>query len=158
MRGGLLMKLSKDRRHFLLKKIIEEHEVEKQEQLVELLNEQGLEVTQATVSRDIKELNLAKVPTSSGNLKYIVMMNKNLNTQYQKLQRKIQEVVEKIDCVDHLIVIRTLPGNAHVIGALLDEMQWEEMLGCVCGNDTCLIITRTVEDREQLYMRLLKKS
>lgn len=152
------MKQNKDRRHFFLKKIIEEHEVEKQEQLVELLNENGMEVTQATISRDIKELNLAKVPTKNGTLKYAFIVNKNINTQYQKLLRKIHEVVEKIDCVDHLVVIRTLPGNAHVIGALLDEMQWDEMMGCVCGNDTCLIIARTEEDTETLYKRLLKKS
>ena len=152
------MKLNKDRRHFFLKKIIEEHEVEKQEQLVELLNANGMEVTQATISRDIKELNLAKVPTKNGTLKYAFIVNKNINTQYQKLLRKIHEVVEKIDCVDHLVVIRTLPGNAHVIGALLDEMQWDEMMGCVCGNDTCLIIARTEEDTETLYKRLLKKS
>lgn len=152
------MKQTKDRRHFFLKKIIEEHEVEKQEQLVELLNANGMEVTQATVSRDIKELNLAKVPTENGRLKYAIIGNKNINTQYQKLLRKIQEVVEKIDCVDHLVVIRTLPGNAHVIGVLLDEMHWEEMMGCVCGNDTCLVITRTEEDTNTLYNRLIKKS
>ncbi len=152
------MKQTKDRRHFLLKKIIEEHEIEKQEQLVELLNANGMEVTQATISRDIKELNLAKVPTKNGNLKYALISNKNINTQYQRLLRKFQEVVEKIDCVDHLVVIRTLPGNAHVIGALLDEMQWEEMMGCVCGNDTCLIITRTEKDTNTIYNRLLKKS
>ena len=152
------MKQTKDRRHFLLKKIIEEHGNEKQEQLVAFLNEYGLEVTQATISRDIKELNLAKVPTKNGHLKYALISNISINTQYQKLLRKIQEVVEKIDCVDHLVVIRTLPGNAHVIGALLDEMQWEEMMGCVCGNDTCLIITRTEKDTNTIYNRLLKKS
>ena len=76
------MKQTKDRRHFLLKKIIEEHEIEKQEQLVELLNANGMEVTQATISRDIKELNLAKVPTKNGNLKYALISNKNINTQY----------------------------------------------------------------------------
>ena len=152
------MKQTKDRRHFLLKKIIEEHEIEKQEQLVEWLNVNGMEVTQATISRDIKELNLAKVPTKDGRLKYALINNKNINTQYHKLLRKIQEVVEKIDCVDHLVVIRTLPGNAHVIGALLDEMEWGEMMGCVCGNDTCLIITRTEEDTNTIYNRLLKRS
>ncbi len=60
----------------------------------------------------------------------------------------------KIDCVDQLMVIKTLPGNAHVIGVLFDELDWKEKIGCICGNDTCLIISQSKSDREILEERL----
>lgn len=148
------MKMTKERRQFLIKNIIKENEVETQEQLVELLNAQGMEITQATVSRDIKELHLAKVPGSEGKLKYKFIEGTNSISNFQKLQRKIQDVVVKIDCVNCMVLIKTLPGNAHVVGVLLDDMKWEEMLGCVCGNDTCLVICKTPEDATKLYERI----
>ena len=152
------MKITKNRRQYFLKKIINENEIETQEQLIHLLNKEGMNVTQATVSRDIKELNLVKMQTKEGKLVYRITDVNNLNTQFQKLQQKIQDVVEKVERINNLILLKTLPGNAHVIGVLLDEMQWEEMMGCICGNDTCLIITKTPEDMEVIYNRLFKKS
>ena len=118
------MKITKNRRQYFLKKIINENEIETQEQLIHLLNKEGMNVTQATVSRDIKELNLVKMQTKEGKLVYRITDVNNLNTQFQKLQQKIQDVVEKVERINNLILLKTLPGNAHVIGVLLDEMQW----------------------------------
>ncbi|WP_042353007.1 arginine repressor [Bacillus massiliigorillae] len=150
--------MSKERRQYFLKKLITEQEVETQEQLVMLLNEKGMDVTQATISRDIRELNLVKVPLTSGKFKYSFIAENNDHAQYKKLLKKTQEVVVKFDSVDNLIVLKTLPGNAHVIGVLLDNVNWDEMVGCVCGNDTCLIIARTKEDADIIYNRMTKTS
>ncbi len=155
---NLNMNMSKERRQYFLKKLITEQEVETQEQLVMLLNEKGMDVTQATISRDIRELNLVKVPLTSGKFKYSFIAENNDHAQYKKLLKKTQEVVVKFDSVDNLIVLKTLPGNAHVIGVLLDNVNWDEMVGCVCGNDTCLIIARTKEDADIIYNRMTKTS
>ena len=149
------MAISKEKRQFIIKKVIKENTVETQEQLVSLLKSLGMNVTQATISRDIKELNLIKVPGSEGRMKYKILEGNNRENHLQKLRRKIQDVVIKVDCVNNLILLKTLPGNAHVIGVLLDELKWDEMIGCVCGNDTCLIIVRSPEDVETICDRIL---
>jgi len=150
------MAISKEKRQFIIKKVIRENEVETQEQLVILLKELGMNVTQATISRDIKELHLIKVPGSEGRMKYQVLEGNSPDNHLEKLKRKIEDVVIKIDCVNHLILLKTLPGNAHVIGVLLDDLKWNEMIGCVCGNDTCLIISKSPEDAETIYERMLE--
>lgn len=150
------MAISKEKRQFIIKKVIRENEVETQEQLVILLKELGMNVTQATISRDIKELHLIKVPGSEGRMKYQVLEGNSPDNHLEKLKRKIEDVVIKIDCVNHLILLKTLPGNAHVIGVLLDDLKWNEMIGCVCGNDTCLIISKSPEDAETIYERILE--
>ena len=150
------MAISKEKRQFIIKKVIRENEVETQEQLVILLKELGMNVTQATITRDIKELHLIKVPGSEGRMKYQVLEGNSPDNHLEKLKRKIEDVVIKIDCVNHLILLKTLPGNAHVIGVLLDDLKWNEMIGCVCGNDTCLIISKSPEDAETIYERMLE--
>ncbi|MGM9924706.1 MAG: arginine repressor [Bacillus sp. (in: firmicutes)] len=150
--------MSKEKRQQLLKKLITEQEVNTQEQLVFLLNQHGLDVTQATISRDIRELNLVKVPLSSGKFKYSFIVENNNYSQYKKLLQKIEEVVVKIDSVENMIILKTLPGNAHVIGVILDTLDWKEMLGCLCGNDTCLIITHSEEEKKIIYNRLTRES
>lgn len=149
------MAISKEKRQLIIKKVITENEVETQEQLVSLLKALGLNVTQATISRDIKELHLIKVLGSAGKMKYQVLEGTKRENHLQKLKRKIEDVVIKIDCVNNLILLKTLPGNAHVIGVLLDDLKWDEMIGCVCGNDTCLIISKSQEDAQVLYERML---
>ncbi|MEH7456557.1 arginine repressor [Bacillus pseudomycoides] len=145
--------MKKEKRQRLIKQLVEEYEIDTQERLVELLAEQGVLVTQATISRDIRELNLIKVTSSNGLTIYKVFSEDNLQTD-MKLKKKLREVVVKVDYVDQLTVIKTLPGNAHVIGALLDSLDWKEKVGCICGNDTCLVISRSQSDRKILEERL----
>ncbi|MDC2865304.1 MULTISPECIES: arginine repressor [unclassified Bacillus (in: firmicutes)] len=145
--------MKKEKRQQLIKQLVRENEIDTQEKLVELLQERDVLVTQATVSRDIHELNLVKGASSKGVAIYKVFIEENQRTDIQ-LKKKIREVVEKIDYVEQLIVIKTLPGNAHVIGALLDSLDWKEKVGCICGNDTCLVISRSKVDREIIKDRL----
>lgn len=117
--------MKKEKRQRLIKQFVKEYEIDKQERLVELLAKKDVLVTQATVSRDIRELNLTKVPSQEGLMIYKVFSEEHLQTDI-KLKKKLREVVVKIDCVDQLMVIKTLPGNAHVIGVLFDELDWKE--------------------------------
>ena len=145
--------MKKEKRQLLIKQLVREYEIDTQEKLVELLEEHGVLVTQATISRDIRELNLIKVTSSRGLTIYKVFSEDSVQTD-MKLKKKLREVVVKVDYVDQLTVIKTLPGNAHVIGVLLDSLDWKEKVGCICGNDTCLVISRSQSDRKVLEERL----
>lgn len=146
--------MSKGQRQNIIRELVRKHEIETQEELVNLLFEKGISATQATISRDIKDLNLIKIPMNNGNFRYSLAGDINYRPQ-ERLHRTLVEVFEKIDRVGQLIVLKTSPGNAHVIGALLDQLDWDEMMGTVCGNDTCLIICRSEENAITIHDRLL---
>ncbi|MGX5586602.1 arginine repressor [Bacillus thuringiensis] len=145
--------MRKEKRQRLIKQAVREHEIDTQEKLVELLAKKGEIVTQATISRDIRELNIIKTVSSNGLTIYKNFTGDNIQTDMM-LKKKLGEVVVKIDYINQLTIIKTLPGNAHVIGVLLDSVDWREKVGCICGNDTCLVISRSQSDREILEERL----
>lgn len=144
--------MNKGQRHIKIREIIAENEIETQDELVERLKNLGYNVTQATVSRDIKELHLVKVPTASGRYKYSLPADQRFNP-YNKLKRLMLDAFVKIDTAGHFIVLKTLPGNAHAVGALIDHMEWGQIMGTICGDDTCLIICRTEEDTLEIKER-----
>ncbi|MBY0039826.1 arginine repressor [Bacillus cereus] len=145
--------MRKEKRQRLIKQAVREHEIDTQEKLVELLAKKGEFVTQATISRDIRELNIIKTVSSNGLTIYKNFTGDNIQTDMM-LKKKLGEVVVKIDYINQLTIIKTLPGNAHVIGVLLDSVDWKEKVGCICGNDTCLVISKSQSDREILEERL----
>ncbi|MEW9674579.1 transcriptional regulator ArgR [Lentibacillus sp. L22] len=134
--------MSKIQRHIKIRELITENEIETQDELVDRLKSLGYNVTQATVSRDIKDLHLVKVPTGKGLHKYSLPADQRFNP-LDKLKRLIVDAFVKIDHASHFIVLKTLPGNAHAIGVLIDNLDWEEIMGTICGDDTCLIICHT---------------
>ncbi|MEJ9176249.1 arginine repressor [Bacillus cereus] len=145
--------MRKEKRQKLIKQAVREHEIDTQEKLVELLAKKGEIVTQATISRDIRELNIIKTVSSNGLTIYKNFTGDSIQTDMM-LKKKLGEVVVKVDYINQLTIIKTLPGNAHVIGVLLDSLDWKEKVGCICGNDTCLIISKSQSDREVLEERL----
>lgn len=146
--------MSKIQRHIKIRELITEGEVETQDELVDHLKSLGYNVTQATVSRDIKELHLVKVPSVHGNYKYSLPADHRFNP-LDKLKRLIMDAFVKLENAGHFIVLKTLPGNAHAIGVLIDNLEWEEIMGTICGDDTCLIICRTEQDSDSIKNRFL---
>lgn len=138
------MRMTKGQRHIKIRELIGKKEIETQDDLVEELENAGFNVTQATVSRDIKELHLVKVPLSDGRYKYSLPADQRFNP-LQKLKRSLTDSFVGIDYSQNLIVMKTLPGNAQAVGALIDQLDWDEIMGSICGDDTCLIICRTGE-------------
>ncbi|KRG08718.1 transcriptional regulator AhrC/ArgR [Lederbergia galactosidilytica] len=136
--------MTKGQRHIKIRELIGKKEIETQDDLVEELENAGFNVTQATVSRDIKELHLVKVPLSDGRYKYSLPADQRFNP-LQKLKRSLTDSFVGIDYSQNLIVMKTLPGNAQAVGALIDQLDWDEIMGSICGDDTCLIICRTGE-------------
>lgn len=146
--------MSKSKRHIKIKEIIASSEIETQDELVTQLKNNGFNVTQATVSRDIKELQLVKIPSASGKYIYSLPTEQRFNS-LDKLKRHLLEAFVSIDSASHFIVLKTIPGNAQALGALIDELDWEEIMGTICGDDTCLIICRTEEKAKQVEARFI---
>ncbi|WP_088104735.1 transcriptional regulator AhrC/ArgR [Halalkalibacter urbisdiaboli] len=146
--------MNKGQRHIKIREIIANHEVETQDDLVEQLKRAGYNITQATVSRDIKELHLVKVPMIDGRYKYSLPADQRFNP-LQKLKRALMDSFVSIDRSENLIVMKTLPGNANAIGALIDNLDWEEIMGTICGDDTILIICKKKEDTPEITERFL---
>lgn len=147
--------VSKGQRHIKIREIIAENDIETQDELVDKLKSLGYNVTQATVSRDIKELHLVKVPMSDGRYKYSLPADQRFNP-LNKLKRLLMDSFVKLDMASHFIVLKTLPGNAQAVGVLIDNLDWDEILGTICGDDTCLIICRTEENAKDLKERFLE--
>ncbi|CAM3799489.1 transcriptional regulator AhrC/ArgR [Mesobacillus zeae] len=147
--------MNKGQRHIKIRELITNNDIETQDELVERLKSSGFNVTQATVSRDIKELHLVKVPLIDGRYKYSLPADQRFNP-LQKLKRALMDAFVRLDHAGHLLVIKTMPGNANAIGALIDNLDWEEILGTICGDDTILIICRNDQDTQTISARFLE--
>ena len=149
--------MKKGQRHIKIREYITNNHIETQEELVDILRSDGYNVTQATISRDIKELHLIKVPTENGNYKYSLPADRRFNP-LEKLKRLMQDSFVSLDKATHLLILKTLPGNANALGPLIDHLQWEEIIGTICGDDTILIICRTEDmthDIEKEFLKML---
>jgi len=147
--------MSKGQRHIRIRDIISSQEVETQDELVERLRSAGFNVTQATVSRDIKELHLVKVPLPDGRYKYSMPAEQKFNP-LQKLKRMLVDSYISIDQADHFIVLKTLSGHANAVAELIDNLPWEEIMGTISGDNTILIICRSKENTHEVTKRFME--
>ena len=125
--------------------IIQKNEVETQDELSALLEKDGFRVTQATVSRDIRELKLTKIPTAGGRQKYAVITDapENLSKKYERVLR---EGFLSMDMAQNILVIKTVSGMASAVCAAIDAMKMREIVGSIAGDDTIMCAIRTVND------------
>lgn len=133
--------------------IIEKQDIETQEELAEALRKRGIAVTQATVSRDIKELRLLKVLSTRGVYKYATA-DKAEHGLSDRLIRMLTDSVLSITSANNLIVVKTLSGSANVAGEALDSMHWPEVLGTLAGDNTILMIIRSNEEVPVIISRI----
>ncbi|MBP3655332.1 MAG: arginine repressor [Clostridia bacterium] len=142
----------KARRQALIREIIEAQCIQTQEELAQALSARGMLVTQATVSRDIKEMHLLKVLSDDGSYRYATMDKDDQGTN-DRLIRMLSDSVLDIASANNLIVIRTLPGSAHVAGEAVDSLRWPEVLGTIAGDNTILVIVRSNEEVDSVIRR-----
>ncbi|HBP63985.1 MAG TPA: arginine repressor [Desulfosporosinus sp.] len=135
----------KARRQMKVQEIITKEIIRTQEDLADRLRLTGFDVTQATVSRDIKEMGLIKVPSAGEDYRYAVPTEVHPTNLRDRLKRLLRETVVSINDTESLIVIRTIPGNAHALAAVLDNSNWEEVIGTVAGDDTILLVIKPKE-------------
>ncbi|MCI5480705.1 MAG: arginine repressor [Lachnospiraceae bacterium] len=135
----------KTARHAKIIEIINKNNIETQEELAKALNEAGFNVTQATVSRDIRELKLMKVSENGERQRYVVFQNKD-NWESDKYIRVLRDGFVSMDMAQNLLVIKTVSGMAMAVAAALDALKWNEIVGCIAGDDTVMCAIRTVDD------------
>src|SRR5690625_7987276 len=126
--------MSKIQRHIKIRELITENEIETQDELVDELKILGYNITQATVSRDIKELHLVKVPTADRKYTYSLPADQRFNP-LEKLKRLIRDAFLKIDHTSHFIVLKTLTGNAQAVGEFIDTLDWYIILYTISSDD-----------------------
>ena len=141
-------------RHSKIVELIGKYEIETQEELAERLNQAGYKVTQATVSRDIRELKLTKVQAENGRQRYMVMQNQAAFSD--KYIRILKDGYVSMDMAQNILVIKTVSGMAMAVAAALDEIHFHEIVGCIAGDDTIMCAVRSVDDTILLMDKLKK--
>lgn len=134
-------------RHAKIVELVNKYHIETQEELADLLNQEGYKVTQATVSRDIRNLKLTKVQTEVGRQKYAVLQQSE-NKLTEKYNRILRDGFVSMDAAQNILVIKTVSGMAMAVAAAIDDMNWHEVVGCIAGDDTIMCAIRTIEDVE----------
>ncbi len=144
---------SRAERERRIREIIAQQPVETQDELVGHLRRQGLVVTQATVSRDIKRLGLVKAPWTDGRSHYVAPERPSPADVLRRLQHAVNEYVLSADAGEDLVVIHTLTGRANAVAAAIDEMQWDDVVGTLAGDDTILVVPRRRAVRDRMLLR-----
>lgn len=127
--------------------IIGKSVVATQEELAEALKAEGFLATQATVSRDIKELRLVKIPTGGDTYRYGLPQDKGMAGNEDRLRRMLKEMVLAVNYSGSIVVLRTYPGNAQAVASLIDQAGWPEVIGTVAGDDTILLVTKSQQEK-----------
>ena len=135
----------KTKRQRKIIELITERNVETQDELAALLEKEGFTVTQATISRDIRELNLTKSVSPDGGQKYSIAVSA-LGGIYGKYLRVLSDGILKMEIAENILVIKTVSGMAMAVGAAVDAMSIENVVGCIAGDDTIMCIIKTKED------------
>lgn len=142
-------------RHVKIVELVNKYDIETQEELADRLREEGFQITQATVSRDIRDLKLTKVPTDDGRQKYVVLKATE-NALRDKYIRIMKDGFVSMDMAMNILVIKTVSGMAMAVGAAIDEMRWHEVVGCIAGDDTIMCAVRTMEDTAVVMEKIRK--
>ena len=143
----------KTERHAKIFDLISRYEIETQEELADYLLKEGFTVTQATISRDIRELKLTKVPVEGGKQKYSLMYDVS-DKMNEKYLRVLKDGFVSMDMAQNILVVKTVSGMAMAVAAALDKMHWQEIAGCIAGDDTIMCAVRSVDDTLQVMGKI----
>ena len=143
------------KRHEKIIELIEKYDIETQDELADRLVLEGYQVTQATVSRDIRKLKLSKVPGKGGRQKY-ALLNREEHQMADKYVGILREAFVSMDCAQNILVIKTVSGMAMAVAAALDAIHFYEIVGCIAGDDTIMCAVRSVDDTILVMERIRK--
>lgn len=145
----------KNKRHEKILEIIRQHPVDRQETMLEYLKQDGFEVTQATISRDIRQLHLVKVPDGQGGYRYIAQDSAPRSSHTpSRFETIFRESVLRVDYAGNLVLVKCYSGMANAACELFDSMTWEGVVGTLSGDDTFLVLMRTQEAAAEITERL----
>lgn len=142
-------------RHAKIVELVNKFDIETQEELADRLREEGFQITQATISRDIRDLKLTKVQTDNGRQKYVVMKATE-NVLRDKYIRIMKDGFVSMDMAMNILVVKTVSGMAMAVAAAIDQMHWKEIVGSIAGDDTVMCAIRSVEDTINVMDKIRK--
>lgn len=145
----------KVRRQSKIIELINKYNIETQEELADLLTEAGFNVTQATISRDIRELKLTKVAVDNGKQKYIVLQNQEAKLS-EKYVRVLRDGFLSMDMAQNLLVIKTVSGMAMAVAAAIDALHINGIIGCIAGDDTIMCAIRSIDETHVVMQKINK--
>lgn len=153
----------KAKRQAFILDVVKENEIETQDELMVFLHNQGFSVTQATISRDIKDLRLAKVPNGKGGYKYALPHGTIKGDLNRRARRVFEDYVRGLDFSGNLIIVKTYPGGANAVAAIIDDLEWDGVVATLAGDDVIILVVKVEEEQGlekplglagQLYERL----
>lgn len=142
-------------RHAKIIELISQYDIETQEELADRLNRSGFKVTQATVSRDIRDLKLTKMSVNGGKQKYVVL-KPEAEGMSEKYIRVLRDGYVSMDMAQNILVIKTVSGMAMAVAAAIDAMKWKEVVGSIAGDDTIMCAIRSVDDTVAVMEKIRK--
>lgn len=145
----------KDKRHEKIIELINQYDIETQDELAEHLRNAGFQVTQATVSRDIRKLKLSKVPVRDGKQKY-ALLNGVQHQMSEKYVGILREAFVSMDSAQNILVIKTVSGMAMAVCAAIDSLKWNEVVGSIAGDDTIMCVIRSTDDAVKTMDKISK--
>ncbi len=143
----------KENRQRTMVELIQRYDIGTQEELAEKLREAGFSVTQATVSRDIREMKLSKVPRLDGGQKYVVL-EQDEEHQGDRFIRVLHDAFSSVEAAQNLLVVKTVSGMARAAATALDALEFPEVMGCIAGDDTIFVASRSVEEAHMLMDKI----
>ena len=144
----------KNNRQAMILEIMSQENIETQEQLLTRLENRGIQCTQATISRDIKQMHLVKEPAGQGVYKYAVSGNRTKLNLEEKLRTIFRECIVSIDHAQNIVVVKTMPGLANGACSALDNMDMNDIVGSLAGDDTAFLVMRNTESAELLCQEI----
>lgn len=145
----------KSSRHAKIVELVNHQDIETQEELADLLQQSGMKVTQATVSRDIRDLKLTKVADDNGKQKYAVLTTKDTDIS-AKYIRILKDGFQSMEMAENILVIKTVSGMAMAVAAAIDAMNWKEVVGCIAGDDTIMCAIRSIAETTKVMDEIHK--
>ncbi|MGN1266782.1 MAG: arginine repressor [Dorea sp.] len=142
-------------RHAKIIELINRYQIETQEELASRLNEEGFKATQATVSRDIRDLKLTKIPAEDGKQRYALHQNTG-KAMSDKYIRVLRDGYVSMDMAQNILVIKTVSGMAMAVCAAIDAMNWNEVVGSIAGDDTIMCAIRSIDDTISVMDKISK--
>lgn len=143
----------KENRQKRMVELIQKYDIGTQEELAEKLREEGFSVTQATVSRDIRELKFSKVPTADGGQKYVVT-EQDAEHQGDRFTRVLHDAFSSVEAAQNLLVVKTVSGMAMAAATALDALKFPEVVGCIAGDDTIFVASHSAEEALMLMEKI----
>ncbi|MBU5308899.1 arginine repressor [Ligilactobacillus saerimneri] len=145
--------MKKEERQAIIERVIVQNRIGTQEELIKILHERGIKATQATISRDIRELHITKKADNNGEVRYVVYKHQPTD-QSERLYKSIRDNVSRIDRVQFMLVVHTIARNANGLGAVIDDYGIPHVLGTLAGYDTIVLICDSEDSARQVEVMI----